>query len=360
MSNIPFSESEMTILREIPSSWEGEAPTRIYARPVSSKENWRRIYQKQTPVWCPHDLESVYLAPTVVPDNVARGLVLSKEAFDPDTQAGGPDMYGTMWVYQPQQGGSMVVPGAPRIDDMNDWEKIVTRPDVDSWDWEGSARANAGYLSQDSFNVFMILSGWFERLISLMDFAEAALALIDEDQKQAVHEFFAATTEDICKIIDNAAKHYPGIDCFCIHDDWGGQAMPFFSQETAMEMIVPYMKKVTDHIHAKGMFAELHSCGHTEERVEAYIAAGWDSWCPQPMNNTPALYEKYGDRMIFTITPDIPENASAEQQKQVARDFVRRYCKPGKLAIPGGLTFTLTQAFEEELYRQSRMKLLED
>jgi len=268
-------------------------------------------------------------------------------------------MYGTQWVYQPENMGSMVKPGNPRVADMNDWKDIVTRPDIDSWDWEGSAKANAAFLGDKDYVVVQLLSGWFERIISLMDFVEAAMALIDEDQQDAVHEFLDATTEDLCKIVDKIAEYFPAVDGFCVHDDWGGQGKPFFSQETAMEMIVPHMRKFTDHVHAKGMFCELHSCGHTESRVEAYIAAGWDSWCPQEMNDAEALYEKYGDKMIFMINPKVDPEAPDEEQRAAAREFARRFCKPGKIALPGSADFMITPAFEEEFYRETRRIFLE-
>ncbi len=360
MMKIPFDEKEMEILKEIPSGFDFLPPMRVYNRPISNKENWKLLYREKNPVWVPYDIENTFFSPMVIPDNKVRALVVSAEEFDPETQAGGPDMYGTEWVYQPEQQGSMVVPGKPRIEDMNDWKEIITRPDIDSWDWEGSAKINKEYVNENGYYVvFQILTGWFERLISLMDFAEAALALIDDEQKDAVHEFLDAASDDMIKIIDKVGQYFPEVDGFVIHDDWGGQASPFFSQETAMEMLVPHMKKVIDHIHSKGMFAELHSCGHSESRVEAFIAAGWDAWCPQPMNDCAKLYEEYGDKIIIMMDPGMPEDPTEEEQRECAREFARKYCKPGKIALPGGERFIFYQAFEEEFYRETRKIFLE-
>ena len=72
----------------------------------------------------------------------------------------------------------------------------------------------------------------------------------------------------------------------------GSQRAPFFSPETCAEMIVPAMKRFTDHAHAKGLFTDLHSCGHIEKQVPNIIAAGWDSWGGMPMNDRAMLYEK--------------------------------------------------------------------
>ena len=133
-------------------------------------------------------------------------------------------MFGIEWEYIPAAGGSMVRPGKPFLEDANEWKEKVVWPDVDSWDWEGSAKANNGiYLKDDKFNVCWFLNGWYERLISFMDFEGAILALVDEDQKDAVKEFFDKLSDLYIKIFDKFCTYFPQIDAFCIHDDWGSQ-----------------------------------------------------------------------------------------------------------------------------------------
>ena len=69
----------------------------------------------------------------------------------------------------------MVKPGNPLLEDVNDWKEKIVMPDIDSWDWAGSAAQNKEYLSNGNNNLFWLLNGcWFERLISFMDFEEAA------------------------------------------------------------------------------------------------------------------------------------------------------------------------------------------
>lgn len=119
---------------------------------------------------------------------------------------------------------------------------------------------------------------------------------------------------------------------------------------------------MTDHIHAWGRKATLHSCGHNEDRVEAYIDGGFDLWTPQPMNDIHSLYEKYGDRIVFCVWPDPfdPEKTSEEEQRAFARKFVDDFSQPGKPAVLGvnGL-WAMTPAFSDELYRYSRKKFQE-
>ncbi|MBQ3165842.1 MAG: hypothetical protein IJC01_00740, partial [Clostridia bacterium] len=94
------------------------------------------------------------------------------------------------------------------------------------------------------------------------------------------------------------------------HDDWGSQRAPFFSLDTCMEMIVPHIKKIVDFCHSKGLWFQQHSCGKNEMLVPAYIAAGVDLWCPQPMNDIVKLVKEYGDKLLFGWSPvAIPEEA---------------------------------------------------
>ena len=50
-------------------------------------------------------------------------------------------------------------------------------------------------------------------------------------------------------------------------------------------MIAPYIKKLVDHCHARGVIFELHSCGCTESMIDLISSIGIDMWRPQPMND---------------------------------------------------------------------------
>ena len=110
-----------------------------------------------------------------------------------------------------------------------------------------------------------------------------------------------------------------------IHDDWGTQRDSFFSLEVLMEMIVPSLKKVVDYCHSLGMTFELHCCGHNHGNVPAMIAAGVDCWCGQAnANDLDLLAEQYKDQPIYfgLIAPEIPEGASREEVREIARQWV--------------------------------------
>lgn len=282
------------------------------------------------PVWQTSTAEVRMFYPSVIPDATARGFVM--EAGNPFPRGGGGlDMFGVDWVFDPVIRGSTVRPGAPKLEDANDWEQDLVWPDVDSWAWEESAEKNRNFLTDEKFNVMPFMTGWYERLISLMDFEGAAIAMIDEDQIDAVKAFFDKLTDTYIKIMDRALEAFPLIDGFWVHDDWGSAQSTLLSPETCAEMIVPYMKRVTDFLHSKGKHCDFHSCGMNYTMVPNMIAAGWDSWMPQPINDVEKIYTEYGDKLIISVSYPWPKpGASEEEQLAAVKDFVDKYCNPQK------------------------------
>lgn len=359
MKKILFDQSELRVVREVPNFFGDKDP--IYDFPISLGENFNLTLKKE-PVWLCAGIETSLFCPSVIPDNIARAFVIEANMMPPQD---GVDMFGIEWEYVPSAGGSMVRPGNHILKDANDWEKVLTFPDIDSWDWEGSAKANNGtFLTPDTFtNVWHINGWWFERLISFMGFEGAAEALVDEDQQDAVKALFEATTDLGCRLVDKFVEYYENIDGVTVHDDWGSQRSPFFSEATAQEMIVPYMKKLTDHIHSKGLYADLHSCGHIESRIQCFIDGGWDTWTPQDMNDTLTLFDKYGDKICLGLIPKQfdPATTSEEEQRTYAKEFVEKVCVPGKYSFVSLYgAGVLTRPYREELYKQSRILLSQE
>jgi hypothetical protein len=353
-----FDPKEMEVVREtlgtpyMPS-------VKVYNYPVAPKEAFAAMFRREA-YWQIIGAESRIFAPTLIPDNIARAFTYEQQAFDPLTEGGGKDMFGIDWEYIAQVGGSMVRPGKPFLSDANEWREKLVWPDIESWDWEGAAkRNNDAYLATDALNACWFQNGWFERLISFMDFEGAIYAMIDEDQTEAVTQLFDKLTDLYIRIFDKYISYFPKIDSFVIHDDWGSQKETFFSPATVSEMIVPFMKRVTDFIHSKGKFCELHSCGQLFKQVPNMIAAGWDSWNGQVMNDTQKIYELYGDKIIIGVLPDMFDTKTLPEQDQraAAREYAEKFCNPNK---PSFLNYygaqLLTPAFREELYKQSRIK----
>ena len=166
---------------------------------------------------------------------------------DPENQArspkGGIDGYGVEWVYVDVVGGAMVKPGNPICPDITHWEDYVTIPDPDTWDWAGCYERNKEKLSPDRATYIAVPGCLFERLIAILDFQNAAVALIDDEQKEAVNRFFRAVTQVHKKFYKNVKKWF-NADIVNFNDDWGSQRAEFFSVETAREMLLPTLRSL--------------------------------------------------------------------------------------------------------------------
>jgi len=344
---IPFEKNELNFVDAIPGRMGGpDTPVRNY--PVSPRENTSAMFYEKHPYWMQIPSDSSMLAMPLYNMKLGRG--------GPD---GITDAFGIEWEFVPSANGSMVRPGEPFMSDANELKDKIIFPNLDEWDWAAEAETAKVDLKR-SMQVTLINGFWFERLVSFMDFGPAALALIDEEQKYAVKSFFEASTEFAIKVVDKFIEFWPGIDGFNVHDDWAAQKAPFFSNEVAYELFVPSMRALTDHIHSKGRYTTLHSCGHGADRVQCFIDGGFDAWDPQVMNDTHKLYEEFGDKIIIGVVPEPfnPETTSEEEQRRRAREHVDRFCAPGKIS---NISFygapALTPAFSEELYEYSRKKL---
>ena len=328
MNRVPFNQNELDSNEFYPPTRVNVPPAKKLNTPITPKENFKMLYRGEVPMWIPMSTDKLTLTPRIDPDNMARAFAFEANSITPEEMVGGKDKFGIEWVYVPVAQGSMVKPGNPTLLDVNDWKEVINFPNIEEWDWEGTKKSHEEYCKTDRLIQVTMLTGFFERLISFMDFENAALAMIDDDQKEALHELYSAIADLYIKMIDKFIECY-NMDLFQLHDDWGSQRAPFFSLNTAMEMIVPHMKRIVDHCHSKGIFIELHSCGKNEMLVPAYIEAGFDSWTGQPMNDKNLLYDLYGDKIMLGIEPDITKTATApfdvDASVESAKAFVEKY-----------------------------------
>ncbi|MDR0917135.1 MAG: methyltransferase [Oscillospiraceae bacterium] len=341
--HIPYTPNELRVVGELPGFFGPGTPLRDY--PVTPRENVAAMFFDKHPYWLPGPADSTMMIPDLYNERLGRG-----------GPAGTTDAFGIEWEWVASAGGSIVRPGEPFMADANEWTDKIKIPDIDAWDWAGEA-AKTKLDSRVSNQMSFVNGFWFERLISFMDFAPAAMALLDDDQKPAIHAIFAAMTDLGIKLVDKFCEYYPALDGFNIHDDWSAQKAPFFSQDIAYEMFVPYMRALTDHIHAKGRYASLHSCGRGETRVQCFIDGGFDTWDPQIMNDTYKLYDEVGDKIIISLVPQPLDVASLpeDEQRKLGTEFAERFAKAGK---PANIAFygqpAMTPAFSEAVYVRSR------
>lgn len=290
------------------------------------RDAWKAMALVHKSSWLHSPDEIFEFYPDILPDNRARGYVNEEGHWLADDEKGGKDLFGVEWVYIPSAGGSVEKPGAPcLLENANDWPQVIRWPNVDAWDWKGSGERNKALLQSGKVNYIPLLNGFgFERLVSFMGFENALMALIDEEQEDAVKELLDRLADLACRIIDLCCIYFD-IDGFLIHDDWGSQRDSFFSPQVGRELFVPAMQKITARIHAHGKVAELHSCGCLGRQIENFIKGGWDVWHPMTnINDTMALFKVYGDRIVLGVSPENgTENWNTEA---VAQAFVEDIC----------------------------------
>ena len=328
-----------------------------YNRPVSPKENWELFFSGKKPYWIPRagfmESEINGFRPRINPDNYAAHLVFDGGATTRySSNVVKSSWFDLEWEYVPAAGGATVHPGNPKVPDINRWESYVAIPNLDNYDWAECETANKEYLNTDKLNQLGILCGFWERLMALMDVDHAAMALIDEDQQQGVHRFF----DRLCILYDDYIERmltHCNIDSVLVHDDWGHQNGPFFSVATAEKMLLPYLKRLVESCHKRGLSFELHCCGKCELLVPCFIEAGVDLWCPQVINDQDMLAHKYKDTClaIGMSDPEIPAGASDADIRHFAAQWVDKY-KDCRVAT----AFVCTpRVFLDAVYEHSRV-----
>ena len=297
-------EDELRVLGKFKIAPGGWPPGPIINSPITARENFLRFARREKPMFMPFDTDEVMTSPALFPDAVARAFCVDNVGLPPEGP-GGKDMFGIEWVYVEQVGGSMVKPGAPTLEDICDWESVIKFPNLDEWDWEGSAEANKDLFGKEFVTNVWVMNGLFERLISWMDFEGAAMALIDDDSEEEYHALMDRLTTLYEDMIARIKKYY-NPDILYFHYDWGSQRAPFFSPDMCREKILPYLKRVVDAAHSNGMLFNFHSCGCIGQLVPVMIEAGVDIWGGQPMNDFKAIYDKHGRDIALEITMTPP------------------------------------------------------
>lgn len=326
-----FSKKELEIRGFYNSPIPGKPSAPILNSPVTAKENILMALNGETPYWYPSvsmiggDYKP--LRPRIMPDNyIAHYIMDGEPPIDwTDISNDQPSWFDTMWRYEPIAGGAIILPGSYKITDINDW-KTLTFPNLDDYDWEGNAQANKEYMDTGLPIEYGIPTGYWERLMAILPVTEAAMALIDEDSKDAVHAFFTKLTTLYEDYLHRVKKYY-NPDIILLHDDWGHQNGAFFSLDTCYEMIYPYFKKFIEIVHSLGMRFEFHCCGKAQSLVPAMVDAGVDLWCPQPMNDYAMLTRTYRGKgvtfgiLVDPITPDMPDEIAYEAARKLADTY---------------------------------------
>ena len=348
---VPFDPEELNSIDFYPPHHPMEPPVPVFKTPIKPYENMKMFLADEKPLWMPFFVENKMFNPSILADNVARKSVVQANP-DPSEPVFNKDYFGIEWEYVPSVHGSMVRPGPQKVPDICEWEKYITFPDLNELDWAGSAAANQEFLNDSRSIQMTVFNGFFERLISFVGMEDALVAMVDPDEKEAVHRLFDRLCIFYDELFYNMAKWFEP-DLLWFHDDWGSQRAPLFSLETCREMLVPYLKRVVESAHNYGIGFEFHCCGKNEELVPAMIEAGVDMWCGQVMNDRKKMYPLYGkDIKLGIIPPKFPEDASKEQIMEMMEELLDTF--PTNVYV--GMDFAVDPRFYPYLYEASRKR----
>jgi hypothetical protein len=319
-----------------------QPPRPIGERPITPKENLRKVFTGETPLWMPVWMtDSQYCWPDVV---------LEHPLYEQD----GFDWWGTEWVFVEVAGGMMVKPGFVTVNDITKWREQMGVPDLTKVDFAEDAKLQTARYDDERMHLFHLPEGLFERLHEAMPFDDALAAFYDEPE--AVQDFFKGVADFKIDLLTKVFEHYAPIDYIIYGDDWGTQRAGFFSNKMFREAIMPQTKRIIDFVKSQGKFVELHSCGLTQQYIEEIIEMGIDAWSPQNINDFDMLTEKYGNQIAITVPiPGLFDAKSPDEARAAVRAFVDKYAPRGRVVAGGVMTMDpeITAAATDELYTYS-------
>lgn len=255
---------------------------------LTPKENYLRALRHE---------ETEY-TPCGIADCASIGFT---DTIEKGPRGGGYDGFGVKWI-TPLSGGGASIPdnSAFLLEDVTEWKKKVTIPDVNAIDWAAKAETDFAALNIDRNQIafgYGCGNGPYERLGALMGFENALIAMVEEPE--AVMELLDAITAYKIRLAEKVAIHYKP-DTFVNYDDIATERNLFMSPELYRKLIKPQHKKLNNALINFGIIPIQHTCGKADALVKDYIetdAAAWSS--VQPTNNINVALDTYGDKICL-------------------------------------------------------------
>lgn len=146
---------------------------------------------------------------------------------------------------------------------------------AETQDWSLVENALAHHGKRDRF-CYLQTPGFFEFFNDVFGIENQLMYLILYRDELA--ELYKRQADWLIGFVDRALAL--GVDCIHVSDDWGSQRELMFSPELWRELIKPNLKRVVDHVHAKGAFISLHSDGCIKAITEDLAELGIDMLHP--------------------------------------------------------------------------------
>lgn len=274
--------------------------------------------------------------PSLLTDSTLWMANQSMERYTGESR--GKDAFGVEWLYEPNVGAPMPVPGQYLFTDICDWKKAITIPDVEAIDWEKQAETDKAMDinhfhrsmigmddNRDLFREVMVINGMFERMHACIGFENAYIALMTEPE--ACYEFFGAIADYKIAYFRKIAQYYH-VDAINAHDDYGSVDRMLISPDIFRTLLKPHLKRMVDACHEMGILYQHHSCGFIEPIFADLVEIGVDAIDPLQACNThlPELKAQYGDRITFCggfdnqgilLQPDVTEAQIRQEYRRV-------------------------------------------
>jgi uroporphyrinogen decarboxylase len=207
-----------------------------------------------------------------------------------------------------------------RITDADSWREAKARmvPADDRIDWVAldrnykAWRSEGRWLTADFWFGFDVLHSWASGM-------ENVLVAMAQDPEWVVDAFNHYLDMNIA-LYDRIWEKGYEFDSIFWWDDMGYKLTPFFSNRMYRELLKPVHKRAIDWAHAKGIKAELHSCGFVEPLLPDLMEIGLDGLNPVEVKagmDPLRIKGMYGDRLVLhggvnAVLWDKPELISEE------------------------------------------------
>ncbi len=251
------------------------------------------------------------------------------------------DFWGVTYVAsEDAAGGKISEPNNFILDDVCRWGDVIKAPDPNGIDWEAAAKNDTAHVNREESAIQLFtFNGLFQTLVSFMGFENALMAMMTDPD--AVMELFEYMTEFYEACYEKMLDYYkPDIMCFC--EDNAAWKSPFFSLEMYRELYKPFTERLTRPARKRGIFIDMHDCGHCETFVDEWQAYDVRSWNPaQTCNDVLAIKQRYGRKLVICgacdfmgemLAPDCPE----EKIKEYVIRTIDTYAPGGGYVFAGG------------------------
>lgn len=296
---------------------------------MNSRENALIAYRHKTPKWVPArslDFNVIFPAPYV-------------ERYQGDGT--GKDWFGVTWKYEPLTKAPMPLPGGSILQDVTDWESVITFPDLDKINWKEQVAQDMRQCDPNKVTMAMSINGMFERMHSCMGMEDTLCALLE--YPEACYNFAGAIADHKIRVIRRLKKYY-NIDVFDMNDDYGMNDRMLMSLDTWRTIFKPHLKRIVEATHECGMIYEHHSCGYIEPLISDLVEIGVDAldvWqvCNKNMRE---LKDQYQD--VLTFCGGFDSQGVFDRQGVTYDECYQETARVINLMAPGGsyIAFTIT------------------